>query len=151
MPTIQELYRTVEQIDAEIAAAEARLGELRLERRGVDAILSRLGLAERPTPSDRQSGARASGTGNTQIVKVVLEGHPEGLDLRAIEAAVAETGTVLDGDQIRSAVTYLRRKSQAERIGRGVWRLTPPTSAESPVAAGPSVLTPHPEEARQIG
>jgi len=159
MVSIADMFRTRDEIDSEIAEVSATLERLRVERVGVDALLNRLGLNDRPSPS-RQSGPRVgatTGTGNTEVVRSVLAEHPHGLDLRAIESAVADSGHELNGEQVRSAVTYLRRRGLAVRVERGVWRLVgpddlvpsnTPTDTESPVGPGLSVV---PSSTSQVG
>lgn len=158
MVSIADMFRTRDEIDAEIAETETALDRLRTERVGIEAIISRLGLSERTSsarPSVQRTGT-TTGIGNTETVRSVLAEHPDGLDLRAIESAVADSGHELNGEQVRSAVTYLRRRGLAVRVERGVWRLIRPddvptdrsTDAESPVGAGLSVV---PSPASQAG
>jgi hypothetical protein len=150
MSTTSDVRAILNQLDVEIAEAEKRLEDLRVERRGAEALLARL-----PAPTTRaRTSAPGQGTGNAEIVAEILADAPEGIDLQAIEAATAERGTPLDYDQVRSAVTYLRRRGHAERVDRGVWRLwidsisiPLPKDAESPDAPGLSVAPPpHPVE-----
>jgi hypothetical protein len=138
-----DVQAALAQLDAEIAEAEQTLEDLRLQRRGAEALLSRLPVANSVPRIRSTSGHQRSG-GNADVVAGILANAPDGLDLRAIEKAAAETGHVLDNEQIRSAVTYLRRRGDAERVGRGVWRLLP-TNAEGPGASGPSVAPPSDE------
>ena len=139
MSTSSDIRAILHQLDLEITEAEAHLDDLRVQRRGAEGLLSR--LPAQGTAARRSTRATGQGTGGpADIVTSILSGAPEGLDLRAIEAATAERGTVLDYDQVRSAVTYLGRRGYAERVGRGVWRLLTPTDAESPEAPGLSVL-----------
>jgi hypothetical protein len=146
MSTTSDIRAVLHQLDIEIADAEKRLEDLRVERRGAEALLARLPAAKTGirTPSAARQGA---GSGNTEIVAAILADAHEGLYLRSIEAATQERGTPLDYDQIRSAVTYLRRRGEAERVGRGVWRLLSSTDRESPDAPGLSILpAPQPVE-----
>ncbi len=156
------LARALAEIDEEIAAAERSLEELRVQRRGAEAFMKRLGV---PTPSTASPGDAPStdgsagrtpparghaAAGNTGAVADLLMRHPEGIALAEIKHALARTGTLLDADQVRSAVTYLRRKGQAEPVSRGRWRLIlpAPTNAEDPAdaAAGSSGLIPVSQE-----
>lgn len=139
MATRSDFQAALGQLDAEIVEAERHLEGLRLQRLGAEAFLARLPDSGRTSP-DRVS--RRSSGGNAEIVAGILAEVPEGLDLRAIEAAAEAAGHTLNNEQIRSAVTYLRRRGDAERVGRGVWRLLTPTNAESPEAPGLSVLPP---------
>jgi len=156
------LWQALAQIDEEIASAERSLDGLRMQRRGAEAFMQRFGLDVTVT-ADSASGVvtpakarvvrpvRASPvTGYTGAVADLLVHHPEGIALVEIKENLARQGTSLDADQVRSAVTYLRRKGQAEPVSRGIWRsvsLTP-TNAESPASTGLSVLPAPTEEGR---
>ncbi len=143
MSTGDDLVAVLDEIANEIATAEEWLEELRLQRRGVEAVLTRLHLLpaasaqpqqlsmpQRPSPTSRAN------SGNTAIVADILRESPDGLHLHMIEAKTVERGTPLDNEQVRGAVTYLKRVGRAERAGRGVWRLIS-TDASGPVVAGP--------------
>jgi len=148
------------QLDAEISATERALDDLRLQRKGAEAFMQRFGFDATVT-ADSASGVVApaservvrpvranSVTGYTGSVADLLVQHPEGIALVEIKENLARQGTSIDADQVRSAVTYLRRKGQAEPVSRGIWRsvsLTP-TNAESPAATGLSVLAPATQE-----
>jgi hypothetical protein len=137
MSTASDVQAVLRQLDTEIAEAEQHLDDLRVQRRGAEALLARLpaSTARTRTPSTRQRAG-----GNAEIVAAILATNPEGMDLQDIENATSERGTPLDNEQVRSAVTYLRRRGDAERVGRGVWRSLTPINAESPEASGLSVL-----------
>jgi hypothetical protein len=140
MGTRDEIAAALVDIDTEIAATQERLEALRLERRGAEALLRRLRLPTDAAPSPAGSATRASGTGNTAIVANILSEYPDGLHLSEIEAKTAERDTPLDNEQVRGAVTYLKRVNRAERRGRGVWRLLAHTDEESPGPSGLSVV-----------
>lgn len=159
MSTRSDLLAALAEIDSEIRAAEERIADLRLERRGAEALLKRLGVSiqespEEPAPRRVNIPRRPQGEGalsrlsegNAKFVADVLVTDPDGLTLAVIEAKTAEKGQPLNYDQVRSAVTYLKRKGLAEQAGRGVWRLVDtdsiaPQNADSPaVGAGLSVL-----------
>ncbi len=144
MGTRDDLEVILGEIISEIAAAEEWVEELRLQRRGVEAVLSRLHLVptaasqpqqEAPAPRQPSPSSRAN-SGNTAIVADILSESPDGMHLHMIEAKTAERGTPLDNEQVRGAVTYLKRVGRADRLNRGVWRLIP-TDASGPVVAGP--------------
>jgi hypothetical protein len=121
-----DLKAALAQIDADIDEAEGRLEDLRLQRRGAEALLSRMGI---PVPlsgegaESRVEPREYAAGGNASLVYAVLKDAGEGMSLREIESMLADAGHRLDYDQVRSAVTYLSRKKDAERVGRGVWRL----------------------------
>jgi hypothetical protein len=144
------------QIDAEIADTEQCLADLRLQRRGAEALLSRLGQSapRAGTPTAVGSAPVGSapaprpitGTGNAAFVYAILTSAPNELSLADIETAARERGRPLNNDQVRSAVTYLKRAGRTQNVGRGMWRPADPTDAESPEAPGLSVLPPQPVE-----
>jgi hypothetical protein len=84
--------------------------------------------------------------GNADIIGAIIAESPDGIHLRDIQRIVAERGHDFDGEQVRSSVTYLRRRGDAENIGRGVWRPTSPKAAvdkNDPAAeAGPFSIAP---------
>jgi hypothetical protein len=127
MSTRTELLSVVAAIDTEIAQAEQELETLRLQRIGAEALLRRMGLSAEPNPNtpSRSSPTELTSpsSGNAEFVASLLAGNAEGLTLAAIEGLAAEHGKPLNNDQVRSAVTYLKRRGQAERLGRGLWRL----------------------------
>ncbi len=149
MSTRTDLLAALAAIDSEIAEAEERIAGLRLERRGADALLKRLGVStsdasevpaphvvETPRVRVDQSKFRLA-EGNAKYVADVLANADEkGMSLGAIEQKLAAQGTPLDNDQVRSAVTYLKRKDLAETVTRGMWRMVreapSPTDADSP-------------------
>ncbi len=159
MATTTTFADALAQLDAEISATEHALDDLRLQRKGAEAFMQRLGLDVTVT-SDSASGvvtpakARAvrpvranSVTGYTGAVADLLVQHPEGIALVEIKENLARQGTSLDPDQVRSAVTYLRRKHQAEPVSRGIWRsVIRPANADSPALTGLSVLVPATQE-----
>jgi hypothetical protein len=150
MTTRSDLLAALATIDAELAAAEQRVTDLRLERRGAEALLRRLGVsvdADRRPDVDRQPAAlptRTVGSGNAEQIAAMLAESPQGMTLSALKSLSAERGQVLDYDQVRSAVTYLKKKGRAERVGRGEWRLVeasqPPTNTESAAGTALSVV-----------
>ena len=134
-----EVTAVLAEIDADIAAAEYALEKLQLQRVGAEAFLARVnrqrsrGATGRVTPS---TGAEA---GNKDFVAGLLVDYPDGLHLDKIRALASEHGRQLDSEQVRSAVTYLKRRGQAEAVTRGVWRLVGSggtTDTSAPVATG---------------
>jgi len=158
MSTISDLQLAMGRIDAEIAEAESGLETLRLERKGAEALLSRLTretgepmrkvLVPYTEQTRRMLNAQAPNGGNAQFVADILLTDSTGLSLQAIEVKAAERGQPLSNEQVRSAVTYLRKRGQAESVARGIWRLVASSDAEGPVSeTGPSVTdTPTPAE-----
>lgn len=137
MADTSELETAISEIDREIEVAEKRLAKLRLERLGADAILTRLNRGSRPSAvSGASAGASA---GNKSVVETILAEIPEGLNLSDIAERAASRGVSLSGEQIRSAVTYLKRRGKAESPRRGHWRLIAPTDTEATVLAVASV------------
>ncbi len=148
------LASALAQIDAEIATAERNLEHLRMQRRGAEAFMQRLGIpvpsatalstedasptVTRPPRTASPGRSRAAAGGNTALVTEVLRRAPaEGVSLGETREALAREGYALDADQVRSAVTYLRRKGEAEPVARGRWRLVNmpvvgPSDADSP-------------------
>lgn len=157
MSTSTDLLAALAAIDSEIKVAEERVADLRLERRGAEALLKRLGVSmvvdapvvtDPPTqsePAPELEAHRSLSTGNAKYVADILATDPGGLTLAVIESKSIATGHPLNYDQVRSAVTYLKRKGLAEQAGRGIWRLAVPAEsppdADSPAeGAGLSVL-----------
>ncbi len=147
MSTKTDVQAVLEQLDGEIAEAERNVAALRVERRGAEAILARLPHTGQESPridSDRAAPStprRRGFTGNASLVAEVLHmAGADGMDLQAIVAATAKSGTALDYEQVRAAVAYLRKQETAERISRGVWRLITPTDTDSPEDTGLSVV-----------
>jgi hypothetical protein len=124
MSELRRIEAIVAEIDDEVAATEHRLEQLRIERIGAQAILSRLrrtsgsagGSAQPPQTTEVKAPE-----GNLALVESILASAQEPMHLNAIEAATARLGRPLNNEQIRSAVTYLKRKELAERVGRGTW------------------------------
>ena len=118
------------EIDAEITAAEQGLDELRLQRLGAEALLAR--LRRNSPPSAGITPATSVHTGNKDFIAALLAPHESGLNIRDIEAKAAERGRELNSEQVRSALTYLKRRGKAERVARGVWRLVDLDAADGP-------------------
>jgi len=128
------LTRALAEIDAEIAATEETLGELRLQKLGAVALMRRVGV---PVPvdssalmnrgdgvsQDRPVIRRVPTPGNADLVAKVLRQTGQALSLTEIKDTLSRNGHDLAADQVRSSVTYLRRKKRAEPVTRGYWRL----------------------------
>jgi len=131
-----ELEVALAEIDADIAAAEQALDELRLQRLGAQALLARMGNRPgRAESTAREPVATPPGTGPKDLVTNLLSRHPAGLHINDIRSKLEVEGHALYSEQVRSAVTYLKRKGKAETVARGVWRLVgpdyAPTNAEA--------------------
>lgn len=150
MSTRTDLLAALAAIDSEIAAAEERIADLRLERRGADALLKRLGVfisagpevpepntvVEIPRGREDQSEFRLSEGNAKYVADILARADEQGMSLGTIEYHLTMQGTPLNNDQVRSAVAYLKRKNLAEIVTRGMWRLVGaalgPTDAGSP-------------------
>ncbi len=153
--TTTSISEAVHDLDAEIAEAEARLAALRQERTAAERFLRRLGVTASDSlqtrPPAHSNTQPVSGTSNTELVYDLLKQNPDGISLTELRRLLQEVGHEIDGDQVRSSVTYLRRKRQAEPLTRGTWRLVPaPTNAEGPATTGPSAV-PNPAATTQEG
>lgn len=153
--TTTSISEAVHDLDAEIAEAEARLAALRQERTAAERFLRRLGVTASDSPQTRPPARSntqpVSGTSNTELVYDLLKQNPDGISLTELRRLLQEAGHEIDSDQVRSSVTYLRRKRQAEPLMRGTWRLvSAPTNAEGPATTGPSVV-PNPAVTTQEG
>lgn len=159
MTTTADLLAALATIDGEVAAAECRVTELRLERRGAEALLKRLGVsvtvdapldAETIGPRAVSVPRRGPASGNAEIVAKLLGTRPTGATLAVLVDMASQQGTPLENDQVRSAVAYLNRRGEVERLSRGLWRLAAsgakPDSSEpsSPAPTGGQLSLPDP-------
>jgi hypothetical protein len=130
----------VAKAERDLVAAQQRLAEARERRAGAQAFItvleSEMGHPHRP--------ASSSGTpGPTLVVESILRDHPAGLDMASIQEIAVREGVT--GEQVRSAVTYLRRRGDAENMSRGVWRIAErATNEDGPAEARPLTLAPAP-------
>lgn len=132
------LQKTLATLDGEIEAAHARVEQLELERRGIEAALKRFTSElspPRPPTSERSHPPLASSAPPDRggLSDRVLS------QLRAADGPVSVSEIIertgLATDQVRSALGYLRRKGEVAKAGeRGLWRTTDADAA--PVAAG---------------
>lgn len=136
------LETALEEINREIAVAETRLETLRREKVGAEALLTRVRRLTRApgraVATTRTTGQAAGTISNLVVVSEIMAEANRALHLREIESLSAARGRALNSDQVRSAVTYLKRKGRAERASRGMWRLVDPTNAETPAVTGVS-------------
>lgn len=138
--TIADLRARLVVIDTRIAKARQQLARaaaeveaLEQQKAGAEAFITLLVEPEQP------ARGRATSNGITALVEGIMAEHPEGIRLDQIQNVAHANGHDLDGEQIRSAVTYLRRKGDAENIERGVWRLRRAfAQANGPAEAEPS-------------
>ena len=136
----------ISEIDAEIAAAERHAVTLRIKRTGAEAVLHRLQQPAQPStttgtsqPRPRDSISRA--TGNTDLVTSILASSDGAMHLSEIETAARVLGRQLNNEQVRSAVTLLRKKGRAAGLGRGYWRLAEGVTQEHPIDTEPPAAT----------
>jgi hypothetical protein len=136
-PLTRALQETLAALDEEINAAQARVEELKLERQGVHAALKR--FASEPSPpqpsTDRSRPPLARpvptyGEGLSERVLSLLRGADAPVSVNEI---VDSTG--LTKDQVRSALGYLKRRGDIERVSRGLWLPTSPTEPDAAPAA----------------
>ena len=159
-----DLLERLGVLDEKIVRLEAELTDARAQRSGAVTFIESLpddedtqadvptnvAVADETTPTvgTIKHSRRAPATGTTDLVFQIIAEHPDGIHIQDIGVAAGERGQQLDSEQVRSAVTYLRRRGDAENISRGVWKLkddTSPTNAEGPTdAAGPSEQDPSP-------
>lgn len=144
----QSIEEELRQIESEIAVTEASLERLRLEKLGAQALMARMdksrgtatltGSGTRTAGGPAKSGTTPARLGNKDFIEQMLRDFPEGLHISDMQARALQAGRELNSEQVRSAVTYLKRKGKAETVTRGVWRLVgadAPTNAEATVSA----------------
>jgi hypothetical protein len=120
---------TLNALDVELTASQAKVDRLLLERQGVEAALRRFGYtpptsrATRGPAADRAalpSDVRSKQTDNAALTSRVLD------MLRTADAPlrVGEIADALDLDitQVRSAIAYLHRKHRVHNPKRGFWQ-----------------------------
>ena len=146
----QALVETLTGLDEEITAARATVDRLMLERQGVEAALKRFGHTsttipaspapaadEGALPSDVRPKEQADNSVITSRVLDLL--HNAGGPLRIGEIA---EGVGLDITQARSAVAYLKRKSEVRNPERGLWQAVAPTDTETAPVSTEAVSAP---------
>lgn len=144
------------RLDAEIAAAEAHLAELRHKRTGAEAFLDYMNAGRQQKTADVTVPATAgavvfAGT----VARSVAEPGPTEVVLAAFRPGVVTSlddvfnevhrrGYELTREQTRNALHYLVRKGEIEKVGnrRGFWQLRQ-RDTEGPSLAGeePSALS----------
>lgn len=166
--TIADLRQQLPVLDAEVArhaaakaAAEQAEHDARLKRAGAEALIQALEASERESGTSTPHGSTvhssisarrgASTVGTTAVVENIIRTHPNGIHIQEVGIIAAEQGHVIDSEQVRSAVTYLRRRGDAENIARGVWRPTsPPTNTNGPTEVRPFDLASSPFTAEAV-
>lgn len=126
----------IQKARAAVARAEKDLATLLAQREGAEAFLA---LLSEPEPAR----SRTTNGGLSALVRDIIAEHPEGISNGSIGAIAMSRGHELDNEQVRSAVTYLCRRGDAEKIGRGLTRLKDagPTDENGPSDAGPFTLS----------
>jgi hypothetical protein len=135
---VAKAARDLKVAEARLDDARKALGEARRVRAGAEAFINDLA-------NEAEQPARST-SGVTAVVERILREHPEGIELQEIQ----QLAPGLDAEQVRSATTYLRRRGDAERIGRGMWRIKlrdqslPPSVANDPTEVRPFPSAPSP-------
>jgi hypothetical protein len=144
----QALMNTRNALDVELAAAQAKVERLMLERQGVETALRRFGYTSSTSratlnpaadkealPSDGRSKQADNAAVTTRVLAM----------LRAVDAPlrVGEIADSLDLDvtQIRSAIAYLHRKHSVHNPKRGFWQAvidTEMVSASTEIVSAPT-------------
>jgi hypothetical protein len=131
------------RLDADIAAAEQRLADLLIKRKGLDALEDYIDTADSPkripprTPLTVLDGEGRSALGATDFVfSVFTPGTSCTID--SMMTATAKAGRPMNRQQVRNALHYLRRKEMIQSPARGVWT----RDAEVPAGTGTSVDNP---------
>jgi len=155
---LSQFNEALNRLDVEIVAAEERLADLRLKRKGAEAFLSYMqpsgpAVAHRKTDAPQLAARRStlptSGVvGVTDFVASIAQANPE--VIVTIDFVLDQTraqGREFTREQVKNALHYLARKGVLVKSSdRGSWQL--PTDTETPAAAtGVSVgnVLPHQE------
>jgi hypothetical protein len=145
MTTPSEFTDALARLDAEIAATEAQLADLRLKRTGAEAFLAYMNQQSRPaqsasstSPQQSADQPRRTPAANSGQAEVIWSLFQPGVLITVDEALgeVRERGHQYTREQTRNALQYLVRTRRIESVRRGVWRLR---DTEGPAATGPSV------------
>jgi hypothetical protein len=150
MTTPSDFTDALARLDAEIAAAEAHLAELRHKRTGAEAFLdymkqsatTTVGMAGRvakiaPVGTlDLVAPVTRSGSGPTEVVWALFRPGVV-ITLDEVFNEVHRRGYELTREQTRNALHYLVRKGEIEKAGtrRGFWQLRQ-RDTEGPSLAG---------------
>ncbi len=130
MLTQRTIQEALARLDAEIAAAEAKLQDLRVKRQGADAFLEYAVGVFGGVPTDLRTKAPAArrtgvNTGNTALIEAAV--RATGTSTVSVEDVVQDEGVIaagLDRMQVRNGLHYLSRKGLLDSAGRrGLWRL----------------------------
>jgi hypothetical protein len=144
--------KDLEEAEAQLAAAEGRVAELKTIRDGLRFALQRYGQtqaaeavkpkAEEPTLRPARAGKPLDGTIGDMVLAVLGDaGRP--LATVEVREMINASGRRLNREQVRSALHYLVRKDRISRVGPGLWTLPGerrPTTDFGPAdsAAGPN-------------
>ena len=136
------------RLDADIAAAEARLADLRLKRKGAEALLEYIAV---DTPTDGRSVERTRGTGDGThhaIVKSVILAHNlDHFTTKDARRLTAQDGHDLTPIQVSNALIALKRQKfigADPGKGRGHWVRMDAENSNGPAQARPFALAPSP-------
>ncbi len=129
MLTQRTIQEALVRLDAEIAAAEAKLQDLRVKRQGADAFLEYaegvFGVTTDPRTNVATARRTGVNTGNTALIEAAVRATGPGTV--SVEDVVQDEGVIaagLDRMQVRNGLHYLSRKGLLESAGRrGLWRL----------------------------
>jgi hypothetical protein len=143
--------RTV--LDEEIAAAQAKVAELTLERQGIDAALKRFADTPTTTPATPEPAAGEEVfSSNGQLKEPGGPTDNSALNSRVLDLLlnadqpvhIGEIATALSLDitQARSAVAYLNRRSKVRNVRRGFWTAAASTDTETVPASTETVSAP---------
>lgn len=121
------------QLDADIAAAEAHLADLRRQKDGVLAFVHRymtipFTVAESSKELPAEGPIRLAGSGQSAIIHDIVERRIDrDFTIEGLDQLARSEGHDFTREQINNAVTYLRRRKFVEkRPGRGNWRRVTP-------------------------
>lgn len=155
--TPSEFTDALARLDAEIAATEAHLAELRHKRTGAEAFLDYMhsGRRQQP-PATAAVPATVMPTGSLAHTTPMRRVQPASAGHKDVVLPIFQPGVVVTLDdacaeaerggfklareQIRNALHYLVRTQRIEAVGRAAWRLR---DTEGPSRAGeePSALS----------
>jgi len=140
------------RLDADLAAAEARVADLKLKRQGALAFLAYL-----DEPIVRPRAARpavSSGSPSSVVEEIIKDAGLTEFDTKQINALVAQAGFELTRTQVSNALTYLRRQKFLDNgAHRGQWRrlqdqpVSEPEDSNGPAEARPFAQPPSPLQA----
>jgi hypothetical protein len=138
------------RLDADLAAAEARVADLKLKRQGALAFLAYLDEpVVRPRVARRPTGSSSSPS--VIVEGIIKEARLTEFDTKQINSLVSEAGYELTRTQVSNALTYLRRQMFLDNgARRGQWRrlqdqpVSDPETPSGPTEVRPLALAPSP-------